>query len=40
MAFSRVKTTTKRDNVCFIRVAGEFHIVDDGLVQHGLGSGR
>ena len=35
----RVKTITKRDNLCFIRVAGEFPIVDDGLVQHSLGSG-
>ena len=39
MAFVRVKTTTKRDSVCFIRIAGEFYIVDDGLVEHGLASG-
>ena len=39
MAFVRVKTTTKRDSVCFIRIAGEFYIVDDGFVEHGLASG-
>ena len=36
MTFSRLKTTTKRDNVCYIHVARELFAEHDGLVQHCL----
>ena len=37
MTFSRLKNTTKRDNVCYIHVAHERFAEHDGLVQHCLG---
>ena len=37
MTFLRLKTTTIRDNVCYIYVAHELFAEHDGLVQHCLG---
>ena len=36
MTFSRLKTTTKREYVCYIHVARELFAEHDGLVQHCL----